>query len=75
MGLLAMNSLHKNHVLAKQNRSSRHSRCVQATSNRHMHFLSLFVMCYQGRSQPIDLWTPGVQTFGFITLLLVITYG
>ena len=55
MCLLAMNSLYKNHVLAKQNRSLRQSRCVQVTSNRHMHFLSLFVMCYQGRSQPIDL--------------------
>ena len=48
MNLLAMNSLYKSHVLAKQNRSSRQSRCV-ATSNQHMHFLSLFVMCYTGK--------------------------
>ena len=39
-----MKSLCKNHVLAKQNRSLRQSRCI-GTSNRHMHFLSLFVMC------------------------------
>ena len=46
MNLLAMNSLYKSHVLAKQNRSSRQSRFV-ATSNQHMHFLSLFVMCHK----------------------------
>ena len=46
MNLLAMNSLYKSHVLAKQNHSSRQSRFV-ATSNQHMHFLSLFVMCYK----------------------------
>jgi len=46
MNLLAMNSLYKSHVLAKQNRSSRQSRCV-ATSNQHVHFLSPFVMCYK----------------------------
>ena len=39
-----MKSLYKNHVLAKQNRSSRQSRCI-GTSNRHMDFLSPFVMC------------------------------
>ena len=39
-----MNTLYKNHVLAKQNHS-RQSRCV-ATSNRHVQFLSLFVTCY-----------------------------
>ena len=37
-----MNSLCKNHVLAKQNRSLRQSRRV-TTSNWHVHFLSLFV--------------------------------
>ena len=46
MSLLALNSLYKNHVLAKQNRSSRQSHCV-ATSNRHVHFLSLSVTCYK----------------------------
>ena len=30
----------------KQNRSSRQSHCV-ATSNRHVHFLSLSVTCYK----------------------------
>ena len=34
------------HVLAKQNRSSRKWLCV-ATSNWHVHFLSLFVTCYK----------------------------
>ena len=43
--LTGMNSLYKN-VLAKQNRSSRQLHCV-VTSNQHMHFLSLFVMCYK----------------------------
>ena len=43
MSLLAMNILYKNHVLAKQNRSSRQSRSV-ATSNQHMHFLSLLIL-------------------------------
>ena len=42
---LSVNSLYKN-VLAKQNRSSRQLHCV-AASNWHMHFLSLFVMCYK----------------------------
>ena len=46
MSLVAMNGLYKNHVLAKQNRSSRQSRCV-ATSNWHVHFLPLFVTCYK----------------------------
>ena len=46
MNLLAMNSLHKSHVLTKQNRSSRQSRCV-ATSNQRVPFLSPFVMCYK----------------------------
>ena len=41
-----MNSPYENHVLAKQNCSSRQSRCV-ATSNRHMHYLSPFVTCYK----------------------------
>ena len=40
-----MNSLYKNHVLAKQIHSSRQS-CFVATSNQHVHFLSLFVTCY-----------------------------
>ena len=40
MNLLAMNSLYKSHVLARQSR-------FVATSNQHMHFLSLFVMCYK----------------------------
>ena len=35
-----MNSLYKNHVLAKQNHSSRQSHRV-ATSTQHVHFLSL----------------------------------
>ena len=43
--LTGINSLYKN-VLAKQNRSSRQLHCV-TTSNQHMHFLSLFVMCYK----------------------------
>ena len=34
------------HVFAKQNRSSRQCLCV-ATSNWHVHFLSLFVTCYK----------------------------
>ena len=38
-------SLYKNHVLAKQNCSSRQSRC--AATSQHMHFLSLFVMRYK----------------------------
>ena len=42
----SVNSPYKNHMLAKQNCSSRESRCV-ATSNRHMHCLSLFVTCYK----------------------------
>ena len=46
MSLLAMNSLYKNHVLARQNRFSRQSRCVM-TSNWHMHYLPLFVRCYR----------------------------
>ena len=46
MSLAAMNSLHKNQVLAEQNHSSRQSRCV-TISNRHVHFLSLFVTCYE----------------------------
>ena len=46
MSFVAMNGLYKNHVLAKQNRSSRQARCV-ATSNWHMHFLPLFVTCYK----------------------------
>lgn len=46
MSLLAMNSLYKNHVLTRQNRSSRQSHC-QVTSNWHMHFLPLFVRCYK----------------------------
>ena len=36
VSLLAMNGPYKNHVLAKQNRSS-----------RHVHFLSLFATCYE----------------------------
>ena len=45
--LPAMNSqLYKNHVLAKQIHSSRQSCCCVPTSYLHMHFLSLFVMCY-----------------------------
>lgn len=46
MSLLAMNNLYKNHILAKQNLSSRKSRCV-ATSNQHVKFVSLFVTCYK----------------------------
>ena len=46
MSLVAMNGLYKNQVLAKQNRSSRQSRCV-ATSNWQAHFLPLFVKCYK----------------------------
>ena len=46
MSLLAMNSLYQNHMLAKQNRSLRQSSCV-ATSNWHMHFLSLFITFYK----------------------------
>ena len=41
-----MNSLYKNHVLAKQNHSSKKSRCV-ATSNQYAHLSLLFVMCYK----------------------------
>ena len=44
MSLLAMKSLYQNHMPAKQNRSSRQSRCI-STSNWHVHFLSLFVTC------------------------------
>ena len=46
MSLVAMNSLYKNHMLAKQNRSSRQARCV-ATSNWHVHFLPPFFTCYK----------------------------
>ena len=46
MSLAAMNSLYKNQALAEQNHSSRQSRCV-TISNRHVHFLSLFVTCYE----------------------------
>ena len=46
MSLLAMNGLYKGHVIAKQNSSSRQSRCV-ATSNKHVLFLALFVTCYK----------------------------
>ena len=49
MSLVLMNSLYKN-VLAKQNRSSRQLHCV-AASNRHMHFLSLFVICWQPQAK------------------------
>ena len=43
-----MNSLFKSHLLAKQGDSSRQSSCV-ATSNGHVHFLSLFVMCFSAQ--------------------------
>ena len=46
MSLVTMNGLYKNHLLAKQNHSSRQARCV-ATSNWHMQFLPLFVTCYK----------------------------
>ena len=46
MSLAAMNSLYKNQALAEQNHSSRQSRCV-TISNRNVHFLSLFVTCYE----------------------------
>ena len=44
MILLAMDGLYKTRVLAKQNGSLRQSRC-STTSNRHVHFLTLFVTC------------------------------
>ena len=47
MSLLAMNSLYKNHVLTRQNRSSRQSHCQVTSNNWHMHFLPLFVRCYK----------------------------
>lgn len=51
----SVNSLHKNHVLAKQNCSSRQWCCV-ATSNRHTHCLSLFVPCYKCFKALGQLW-------------------
>ena len=44
MILLAMDGLYKTRVLAKQNGSLTQSRC-STTSNRHVHFLTLFVTC------------------------------
>ena len=44
MSLLAMDSLYKTRVLAKQNGSLRQS-CCATTSNRHVHFLTRFVSC------------------------------
>ena len=43
---ISLLTLYKDHVLTKQNRSSRQSRC-SATSNWHVHLLSLFVTCYK----------------------------
>ena len=44
MSLQAMDRLYKTCVLAKQNGSLRQS-CCATTSNRHVHFLTLFVTC------------------------------
>ena len=44
MSLQAMDRLYKTRVLAKQNGSLRQS-CCATTSNRHVHFLTLFVTC------------------------------
>ena len=63
MSLLAMNSLCKNHVLAKQNRSLRQSRRV-TTSNWHVHFLSLFVTC-----KCFNTATGKVKTFALLPRL------
>ena len=53
------------HILAKRNRSSRQWLCV-ATSNWHVHFLSLFVMCYKCFIMPCKVGlaaTSKVKTF------------
>ena len=71
MSLLAMNSLYKNHVLVKQNCSSKQS-CWVVTSNQHVHFLSLFVTCYKTKcfvACKVDLAATGnVKTFTDIVL-------
>ena len=46
MSLKAMNSMYKIQELAKQNGFGRQTHCL-ATSNRHVHFLSLVVTCYE----------------------------
>ena len=60
MSVLAMNSLFKNHVLAKQGDSSRQSSCV-ATSNRHVHFLSLFVLYFRALLHIRLFWQPQIK--------------
>ena len=61
------------HVLAKQNRSSRQWLCV-ATSNWHVHFLSLFVTCYKCFIMPCKVGlaaTSKVKTFTDVVLGLL----
>ena len=61
------------HVLAKQNDSSRQWLCV-ATSNWHVHFLSLFVTCYKCFIMPRKVGlaaTSKVKTFTDVVLGLL----
>ena len=59
------------HVLAKQNRSSRQWLCV-ATSNWHVHFLSLFVTCYKCFIMPHKVGLASkVKTFTDVVLGLL----
>ena len=58
MSLLAINRLYESCLLAKKNCFSKQSCCIP-TSNRHVQFLSLFVMRYKVGSAA----TGKVQTF------------
>ena len=69
-----MNSLFKNHVHAEQGHSLMQSTCV-AISNWHVHFLSLFFMCFSALLHVRLVRQPQVKLKLFKDMVLGLSYS